>query len=284
MKKKYKKPVIRKKGHLRKFGHITLLASALIAGIVFVQNGKAPPKIDSVSPQAGSLGTQLTLTGSRFTSNTNDILMQGQTLLNDLPSSNSTTITFTLPGSTPCQPKVACPIKVSNENGISNAMPFKVVEGSTAYGNEVTVTVLMPNGGEVCVPGEYCGITWYAYQDGEVVTHQVVGNKDVGLIGVKIALVKETATNSIDPTNLIVGWVEALPDRIAANRDYAWYAADVTDVNNQFTYNVAAGTYKILIVAQDKNGQYTLWNTNTNTSGNFDVSDAPFTILYRERQ
>ncbi len=279
MKKKSKKSILKKKGHLRKLGHITLLASTLIMGAVFVQNAKAPPKIDSVLPEAGSLGTQLTLTGSRFTSIKNNILIQGQTLLNDLPSSNGTTITFTLPGNIPCQPKAACPIKVSNENGVSNAMPFKVVEGSTAYGNEVTVTVLTPNGGEVCKPGEYCGITWAAYQNGELVTHQVVNKKDVGLVGVKIALVKDTATNSSNPTNHIVGWVEALPDRIAAIRDYAWYAADVTDVNNQFTYNVAAGTYKILIVAQDTGGQYTLWNTNTNTPGNFDVSDAPFFIL-----
>jgi len=284
MKKKSKKSVLKKKGHLRKLGHITLLASTLIVGAVFVQNAKAPPKIDSVLPEAGSLGTQLTLTGSRFTSITNDILMQGQTLLNDLPSSNGTTITFTLPGNTPCQPKAACPIKVSNENGVSNAMSFKVVEGSTVYGNEVAVTVLTPNGGEVCEPGEYCGITWVAYQNGQLITHEVVGNKDIGLVEVKIALVKDTATNSTNPTNLIVGWIEAQPDRVAAIRDYAWYAATVTDADTQFTSNVVAGTYKILIVTQDANGQYTLWNTNTNTAGNFDVSDAPFTILYRERQ
>ena len=282
MKKKYKKPVIRKKGHLRKFGHITLLASALIAGIVFVQNGKAPPKIDSVSPQAGSLGTQLTLTGSRFTAQTNSILVEGKTIASNLSSFDGTSITFTLPPNVPCQAPAACPLKVSNENGISNAVPFKAVEGSTAYGNEVTVTVLTPNGGETCVPGEYCGITWVAYQNGQLITHEVVGNKDIGLVEVKIALVKDTATNSSDPTNLVVGWVEALPDRIAAIRDYAWYAADVTDVNNQFTYNVAAGTYKILIVAQDENGQYTLWNTNTNKPGNFDVSDAAFTVTPRK--
>ena len=284
MKKRSQKSVHKKKGHLRKYGHITLLASALLAGVVFVQNGKTPPKIDSVSPAASSLGTQLILTGSRFTPNTNDILIQGKTLLNDLPSPNGTTVTFTLPGNTPCQPKVTCPIKVSNENGISNAVPFKVVEGSTAYGNEVTVTVLTPNGGEVWDPGTNYLITWSIYQNGTLVTHTVRGNKDQGLVGVKIALVKDTATNTTDPSNLIVGWIEALPDRIAAIRNYAWAAADVTDVNNQFTYNVAAGTYKILIVAQDANGQYTLWNTNTNTPGNFDVSDAPFTILYRERQ
>ncbi|GEM_PF-3098536 len=284
MKKRSQKSVHKKKGGLRKYGHITLLTSAIFVGIVFAQNGKTPPKIDSVSPQAGSLGTQLILTGSRFTPNTNDILIQGKTFLNDLPSPNGTTVTFTLPGNTPCQPKAACPIKVSNENGISNAVPFKMVEGSTAYGNGVTVTILTPNGGEIWDPGTNYLIAWSIYQNGTLVTHTVRGNKDQGLVGVKIALVKDTATNTTDPSNLIVGWIEALPDRIAAIRNYAWAASDVTDADNNLSYLVSAGTYKILIVAQDENGQYTLWNTTKNTPGNFDVSDAPLTILYRERQ
>lgn len=73
MKKKSHKSVIKKKGHLRKFGHIVLFASAVFIGLVFAQNGlnnqdkKTPPKIDSVSPAVGFPSALVTITGSGFT-------------------------------------------------------------------------------------------------------------------------------------------------------------------------------------------------------------------------
>lgn len=62
MRKKSKNSAIKKRGHLRKFGHITLLVSAIVVGIVFAQNGskpetkKTPPQIESVSPSVIIVG------------------------------------------------------------------------------------------------------------------------------------------------------------------------------------------------------------------------------------
>ena len=61
------------KHRLRKFGHITLLASALLVGVVFAQNGskpetkKSPPKIESISPSTIIVGKEFKVTGSGFT-------------------------------------------------------------------------------------------------------------------------------------------------------------------------------------------------------------------------
>jgi len=73
MKKKSQKSVPKKKGGLRKFGHITLLASALIVGVVFAQNGfnsqlkETSPKIDSISPDPLIPNKEFTITDSGFT-------------------------------------------------------------------------------------------------------------------------------------------------------------------------------------------------------------------------
>ncbi len=73
MKKKSQKSVHKKKRRLHKLAPITLLASALIVGVIFAQNGskpetkKTPPKIESISPTTIIVGKEFTVTGSGFT-------------------------------------------------------------------------------------------------------------------------------------------------------------------------------------------------------------------------
>ena len=90
---------------------------------------KQPPKIFSVSPTEAAIDTtKITLSGRGFTLENNSIFIRGQTVMQGLVSVDGTTLEFTLPPDTPCAVKKACPIKVTNSNGISNARPIKLVE------------------------------------------------------------------------------------------------------------------------------------------------------------
>jgi len=92
---------------------------------------KKPPKITDVTPISGSAGITVTLTGKGFASENNSIMMRGKIIATGLSSyDNNTQIDFILTPATSCMPglKKACPIKVVNANGISNAKPFKLTE------------------------------------------------------------------------------------------------------------------------------------------------------------
>ncbi len=100
-----------------------LLNRLLVAG-----EKKKPPKITSVTPDSGSEGIMVTLSGRGFTDDNNAIMMRGKIVATGLASyDNNTQIDFVLNGDAPCTPggKKPCPIKVVNANGISNAKPFK---------------------------------------------------------------------------------------------------------------------------------------------------------------
>lgn len=85
------------------------------------------PKITDIEPSSGAIGAKITLTGSGFTDN-NAIFIRGQTVMRGITSLDGSSMEFALPDNTKCLPEQACPIKVVNLNGISNARPFKVTE------------------------------------------------------------------------------------------------------------------------------------------------------------
>lgn len=85
------------------------------------------PKITDIGPSSGSVGTKITLTGSGFTDD-NAIFIRGQTVLRGILSLDGSSLEFALPDNTKCLPEQACPIKVTNLNGISNARPFRLTE------------------------------------------------------------------------------------------------------------------------------------------------------------
>ena len=94
--------------------------------------------LSSLSPQQGSVGTQVTLTGSGFTSL--NVVNFGSGTITNVSSSNGTTLTFGVPSYVApyCAPYTACPayaqqvtsgtynISVQNVNGTSNTLTFQV--------------------------------------------------------------------------------------------------------------------------------------------------------------
>lgn len=91
-----------------------------------------PPRITEVTPASGAAGITITLIGKGFTDEKNAIMVRGKTVLTNLISKeNGTVISFAMPSDMPCPvnapQKKACPIKVVNVNGVSNARPFKLL-------------------------------------------------------------------------------------------------------------------------------------------------------------
>ena len=88
---------------------------------------KRPPKLLEVTPDSGDQGVKVTLFGRGFADEDNAIFVRGKTIVTGLVSDQGgTEISFILPSDTPCVVGQACPLKVLNKNGISNARPFKL--------------------------------------------------------------------------------------------------------------------------------------------------------------
>lgn len=86
------------------------------------------PKIATAAPFEISVGTKVTLTGSGFTLENNSLFVKGKTILSGLTSHDGTEIVFAIPADIPCGVGSACPLKIVNSNGISNAKAIKFVE------------------------------------------------------------------------------------------------------------------------------------------------------------
>jgi hypothetical protein len=132
---------------------IILIPTAILAKASPRKGGggrKSEPnvKITSIDPVSGPVGTTITIYGVGFTDN-NSVKIKGKTLASGLSSLDGTTLVFTLPPDTPCKPPKACPLKVlvSNQQGESNAYPFKVTHGSVIQ-DLVIVTEALPGGTE----------------------------------------------------------------------------------------------------------------------------------------
>ena len=110
--------------------------------------GVSNVKITSIDPVSGPIGTTVTIYGVGFTDN-NSVKIKGKILVGGLSSSDGTTLAFTLPPDTPCKLPKACPLKIlaSNQQGESNAYPFKVTHESVLQ-NLVIVTNSLPGGTE----------------------------------------------------------------------------------------------------------------------------------------
>jgi len=92
---------------------------------------KQPPKISTVEPTKFSVATKVTLTGTGFVLESNSLFVRGKTILSNLISADGTTIVFSIPADIPCAIGAACPLKIVNSNGISNAKIIKL-DGAAA--------------------------------------------------------------------------------------------------------------------------------------------------------
>ncbi|OHA90861.1 MAG: hypothetical protein A2832_00900 [Candidatus Zambryskibacteria bacterium RIFCSPHIGHO2_01_FULL_44_22b] len=126
----------------------------------------------------------------------------------------------------------------------------------------IPVKLVAPNGGEIWQSGINHSIQWSG-----------------GKGGIKIALVKDTAKDDADPTSLIIGWIEDQPDRVALVHNYAWNGYTIsTDTENGPSWNIPAGTYKILIIGKNNKGDFSIWESRKDINGNTDISDSSFTV------
>lgn len=116
---------------------------------------KRPPRITEISPAAASAVTMITLRGRGFTEEDNAIFVKGKTVLKGLRSyDGGTTLEFVLPSDLPCSRSepAACPIKVINANGISNAKPLKLVQLAPGEVPEEPIPVPSPTPEPVVTP------------------------------------------------------------------------------------------------------------------------------------
>src|SRR3989344_976811 len=130
----------------------------------------AQPSVISLSPTSGPVGTNITITGTGFTSTGNAVNF-GSGLIPNLTSPDGKTIIFTLPGilNPACyysDPRCLMPafsvsvgayqVSVKNANGQSNQITFTVTQPSTTS----SINVTFPNGGENWVVGSTQTISW----------------------------------------------------------------------------------------------------------------------------
>ncbi len=131
--------------------------------------------LTSIGPTNGPDGTQIALTGTGFTSS-NEVLFGPQVFggftQSGIPSSNGTTLIFTVLGPTgnsplctstghcggtgsgsPGTPPGVYPVSVENADGTTNTLPFTVTSTSTPIGSgstsTPTVTKVEPSGGGI---------------------------------------------------------------------------------------------------------------------------------------
>lgn len=123
-----------------------------------------------------------------------------------------------------------------------------------------SVVVVSPNGGETFTQGVQNFVSWQG-----------------GSGQVSIALVKSNAVNQGNPTvgNLLVGWIGS---KLPPNSSITWNAKTACDLSLTSCKAVVPGSYKIMAVSQDANGNLTIWDHKQGKAGNWDVSNATFTI------
>ncbi len=165
--------------------------------------------IDSISPSSGPTGRQVTLYGNGFNSN-NDIRF-GNGIIEDVFSSSSTSLTFTVPSRIRCSNSSSCNgqtfydvlpgdynVAVENGNGFSNSVSFRVTGGSS--GGDTYLLVETPNGGESYNNGNQVSIRWQ-FDDGINNSASSYRTRIVLLDGGSEILTVTDSTFSSDGTN-----------------------------------------------------------------------------------
>jgi hypothetical protein len=109
------------------------------------------PVISTSTPYNAPVGTSVLLEGQNFTT-TNNALHFGSITLTNVGSPDNKTISFYVPGIDVGVYKVS----VSNSNGTSNEIDFRIISGSA----QPSITDLYPNGGEILLPSTQYQIHW----------------------------------------------------------------------------------------------------------------------------
>ncbi|MBI5816974.1 MAG: hypothetical protein HZB09_00955 [Candidatus Yonathbacteria bacterium] len=140
---------------------------------------------------------------------------------------------------------------------VSTGTGSAAVSGAT---QSSSIIVVSPNGGETLTQGAQSSVAWQG------------GNGQVS-----IALMKANTTNQVNPTsgNLLVGWIGS---KLPPSSSIIWDAKTVCDLSLTSCKTVAPGSYKIMAVSQDANGNLTIWDHKQGKAGNWDVSNAAFSI------
>lgn len=140
---------------------------------------------------------------------------------------------------------------------VSTGTGAAAVSGAT---QSTSIIVVSPNGSETLTQGAQNSVAWQG-----------------GSGQVSIALVKANTTNQGNPTtgNLLVGWIGS---KLPPSSSIIWDAKTVCDLSMTKCSNVTPGSYKVMAVSQDTNGNLTMWDFKQNKAGNWDVSNAAFTI------
>lgn len=140
---------------------------------------------------------------------------------------------------------------------VSTGTNVAAVSGAT---QSSSITVVSPNGGETFTQGAQNSIAWQG-----------------GSGQVSIALMKSNTTNQANPTsgNLLIGWIGS---KLPPSSSIIWDAKTICDLSLTSCKPLASGSYKIMAVSQDANGNLTIWDHKQGKAGNWDVSDAAFSI------
>jgi hypothetical protein len=121
--------------------------------------------------------TAISLLGTGFTPTGNNISVKDRIVATDIASADGFNMIFPLPTFLPCSLGEVCPLKVINDNGISNALPFKLIPPAqptptpppaptltlpipTPTPATLPFKIISPNGGENWAYGSAQTIKW----------------------------------------------------------------------------------------------------------------------------
>ena len=145
---------------------------------------------------------------------------------------------------------------VTDEGGLSVKTSITVCVGTQCGSKVSQVTVIFPNDGEVFIQGKERLISWR-------------GGKGT----VQVGIVRGDARLDSTIANYLVGWIttSASPDSSAPTK-----FLDTCDLTLKVCTSLRPGLYKIIVVSQDADGNYILWDNYNDRPGNVDLSDSAF--------
>ncbi len=222
------------------------------------------PSIGYLSPSSGTVGTQVTVYGSGFSKEWNSVNFGGG-VVGRWSSDNGTSIAFSIPSEVKagieCYTAAPCPlsplsvrpitpgtynVSVTNANGTSNSVQFTVIAQTTS-----SITVIVPNGGEVWQNGSAQTIRWSAPKD--------VNNVQIDLLTPSAGCQKGTPCPDM-PTR-VFNIAPSAPN----SGVYTW----IVDKDNSGNV-IPDGSYLIRVLYEVPVG--------AEVAAQYDLSDSPFSI------